>query len=100
MEGFDSNKIQCMNISHKYGPLLHTIPLENYLQRIILDGNDFTVFPEDDKRLKGHKLKVFLDRTYSPPVIYVHVDGEFAAQYSYFDLEFAKKFADDDLDDE
>jgi hypothetical protein len=100
MAKLDTDKIQCMSTSNKYGALLHRIPLEDYLQRIVSNGIDLTVLPEDDQRLNGHRLRIFLDRAYSPPLIYVHIDGEFAAQYSYFDLEFAKKFADDDLDDE
>ncbi len=100
MERLDLSKVQCMDISHKYGTLLHKLPLNNYLQRIVSDGIDLTVLPEDDQRLNGHKLRIFLDRAFSPPLIYVHINGEFAAKYSYFDMEFAKKFADDDLDDE
>ena len=100
MARLDSNKIQCMNTSNKYDALLRSIPLNDYLQRIVSGGIDLTFLPEDDQRLNGHKLRIFLDRAYSPPLIYVHIDGEFAVQYSYFDMEFAKKFADEDLDDE
>ncbi len=100
MPGLDLAKVQCMSISNKYAALLHSIPLRDYFHIIISDGIDLTVLPEDDKSLSGHRLKIFLGRAWSPPMIYVHIDGELAAQYSYSDEEFAKKFACEEPDDE
>ena len=46
---------------------------------------------EEDKRLNKNNLRVFLGREVTPLMIYVHVNGKFAAQYSYFDENFAKR---------
>ena len=94
----DESKLKCLNLSLEYAKVLHRIPLNKYLERIIFkDEDDFSIFPKDDERVGEHTIRVFLGKDVVPPMIYLHVDGRFAAQYSYFDEEFAER-SDIDLD--
>ena len=99
----DIDKLKCFSLSHEYSNLLHRIPLHEYFDRIISEGEDeVNVSPDIIQRyipeLGKHKLRIFLGKDVMPPMIYVHVDGNFAAQYSYFDDE---KFAErSDIDDD
>ena len=86
-------------MSHEYSNLLHRIPLHEYLEKIVLEGNEeVNITPGNDSRLRGHKIRIFLDKDFCPPMIYVHIDGCFAAQYSYSDEKFAERsdIEDDD----
>ena len=88
----DENKLHCMQINSKFGSLIHSLPLIEGLDRIIIDEeDDVTYAPNEDDRLMGHTLRLFLRKDCEPPMIYVHIDNQFAAQYSYFDDEFAKR---------
>ena len=92
MARFELEKMKCVNLSHKYNTVLGSIPLHEYMDRIILDKEDeINLTPEDDQRLHGHKIHIFLGKDTYPPMIYVHIDNEFAAQYSYFDDDFAQR---------
>jgi hypothetical protein len=89
---FDDSKLKCFNILPKYARILHKIPLREYLERIILgDEDDFNISFNDDRRLGSHNVRVLLGKDVAPPMIYIHIDGNFAAQYSYFDEEFAER---------
>ena len=95
----DTNKLKCFSLSHEYSNLLHRIPLHEYLEKIVLEGNDeVNLTPGNDSRLRGHKIRIFLGKDVRPPMIYIHIDDHFAAQYSYFDEKFAERsdIEDDD----
>ena len=86
------DKLHCLQICTKFGSLIHALPLIESLDRIIIDKeDDVTYAPNEDDRLMGHTLRLFLDKNYEPPMIYVHIDNQFAVQYSYSDDEFAKR---------
>jgi len=89
--GLEQDKLQCLNISSRYSIVLHSIPLKEYLERVILgEEDDILISPEDDIRLKNN-VRIFLGKDVAPPMIYVHIDDDFAAQYSYFSEKFAEK---------
>jgi hypothetical protein len=86
----DQNKLRCY--SRETSIILSAIPLSVYLDRIIFDGEDeINIEPREDPMVGNHKLRIFLDKSIEPPMIYVHIDGKFAAQYGYFDEKFAKR---------
>lgn len=100
---FDINKLRCFDVSPEHSTLLHRIPLREYFDRIISEGEDeVNVSPDIIQRyiseLGNYKLRIFLGKDVRPPMIYVHINDSFAAQYSYFDDE---KFAErSDIEDD
>ena len=95
----DEEKLTYMSTSSEFIYLLKGIPLKNYLESIILtDVDEFTITPDKDKSLEGHIMRIFLDKEICPPIIYVHINNKFAAQYSYHDEIFAQR-SNLDIDD-
>ncbi|MEK6906815.1 MAG: hypothetical protein AABW81_04300 [Nanoarchaeota archaeon] len=80
----DIDKLKCFSLSPKHNQTLHRIPLTSYMEKIILGKDDEVNIPQDNVRL-------LLDKNVLPPMIYVHVNNEFAAQYTYYDKEFSKR---------
>lgn len=94
--GLEIDKLKCFDISPHYSLILQRIPLKEYLEKVIFgEEDDFAISPEDDKRLKN-SVRIFLAKEICPPMIYVHIDDAFAAQYSYFGSdEFSRKSNED-----
>ena len=89
---FDIDKLVYVNRPIEKWKILSGLPIYEYLDRIISEGQDeVKLNPEEDKRLKGHKIRVFILKDACPPMIYVHLDGDFAAQLSYFGEKFPER---------
>lgn len=87
----DLDKLECLDIAHNQAVVLNSLPVAECLDRIIFDNeDDITIGPEDE-RLDGHTLRAFIAKDTNPLRIYVHVDGRYAALYSYFSKEFCER---------
>ena len=85
------DKLKCLDLNSNKTNMLHSLPLSECLDRIIFDNEDDITLGPEDPRLYGHRLRVFLAKNLNPPLIFVHIDGKYAALYSYFDEEFSRR---------
>ena len=68
------------------------MPILEAMDKIISDGEEVVdMNPEENGRLLGHKIKVYLDPGQFPPIIDVIVDGKLVGAYTYRDSEFVKR---------
>jgi hypothetical protein len=90
--GLDLSKLQCWGLSGEFAQALHRIPLQKYMEKVIFERkDDLTVSGIEDRALDSYTLRIFLDKNTWPPTIWVHINGKYAAEYHYFDCEFASK---------
>jgi len=61
------------------------------IEKLVFEGFDEVKIEPTHESELAYPIRMFLDKTTSPPLIFIHIANQFAGNYMYRDPDFAKR---------